>query len=476
MTRGMIISLVSAASAITAARAQPPSAPPPVPAAASPIPNTPSAEPPPGDPAEPPKAEAPKAGDVKQGVTKSEKRDPPPASPTNPLEERLNLKPTIELRGRIEAEAVMASQSQASKAEIGNLQNGYGFRRVRLGAQGTIGDSASWVSEVELAGGNVRLRDVFVGLDAIPGVRQIRIGHFREPFSLEGMTSSNFITFLERSPLNVLSPTRNWGVCGFWWPDDERVLFSLGTFRDGTPSSGQSTGDGGNWAYTTRLTGLPVYEPDGEVFRLVHLGGSFSQRVPPNGVINFTPRTGSNLLTVEDNPGSPFLPTLDIPANGYQLYNLQAASVFGPFSLQGEWTAAMVQQTNAGAVFVHGVYVYGSYFLTGEHRGYNRTRGSFDRVDVLRPLIRSRTDPRGGLGAVELAARFSYLNFNSANLPPDSNGMLAGTRLYELTLGANWYLNSYTRVMLNYTAGVPEKVGFSPAVAHVFGIRTAIYW
>jgi phosphate-selective porin OprO/OprP len=409
-------------------------------------------------------------------VVPPEKRDPPAVSVTNPLEERLNLTPTIQVRGRVEADAVMAAQSAQSQAAIGDLQNGYGFRRVRLGAQGTVGDSASWVSEVELAGGNVRLRDVFVGLDAIPGVRQIRVGHFREPYSLEGMTSSNFITFLERSPQNVLAPARNWGVCGFWWPDDERVLFSLGVFRDATPSNGQSFGDGDNWAYTTRLTGLPVYESNGEDFRLVHLGGAFSQRVPPNGVLNFTPRTGSSLLTVEDNPGSPFIPPLDIPANSYQLYNLQAAGVFGPWSLQGEWSAAAVQQTAAGLVFVHGVYVYGSYFLTGEHRGYNRTRGSFDRVDVLRPLIRSRTDPRGGWGAVELAARFSYLDFDSPNLPPDASGASARTKLYELTVGANWYLNSNTRIMIDYTAGMPDKAGAGQTVAHLFGVRTALYW
>src|SRR5262249_1423686 len=146
---------------------------------------------------------------------------------------------------------------------------------------------------------------------------------------------------------------------------------------------------------------------------------------------------------------------------------LQAAGVRGPFSVQGEWSAAVVQQTNAGVVFAHGIYVYGSYFLTGEHRGYNRTRGSFDQVDVLRPLIRPRTDPRGGCGAIELAARFSYLNFDSPNLPLDVNGVPAGTRLYEMTFGVNWYLNSYTRIMLNYAAGFPDRTGFSPTVAHI---------
>ena len=391
------------------------------------------------------------------------------------LAQPLRLQPTFVMRGRIETEVVVAAQSAQSQEAIGDLENGYGFRRVRLGAQGSIGDAASWVSEVELAGGNVRLRDVFVGLDALPGVRQVRIGHFREPYSLEGMTSTNFMTLLERSPLNPISPARNWGVCGFWWPDEERVLFSAGAFRDGTPNSGQSTGDGANWAYTVRLTGLPVYEPDAAVYRLLHLGGAFSQRTPPNGVASFTPRTGSNLLTVEDNPGSPFLPSVDFRTNSYQLYNLQAAGVYGPCSLQGEWQAAYVNQVNAGPVFVHGVYLLGSYFLTGEHRGYNRTRGSFDRVDVQRPLLRDRTDPRGGYGAVELTGRISYFDFDSPNLPPDVNGNPSATRLYEVTFGTNWYLNSNTRIMLNYTAAISDRVG-GATVAHIFGLRTALYW
>lgn len=404
----------------------------------------------------------------------------PLTDPTTPgkksiFDEPLNLKPTMQLRGRIEVEAVSSAQSQQSIDTIGNLQNGFGFRRVRLGAQGTIGDSSSWVSEVELAGGNVRLRDVFVGLDAIPYVSQIRTGHFREPYSLEGMTSSNFMTFLERSSINVLAPARNWGVCAYWWPDDQRMLFSTGVFRDGTPGSGQSLGDGNNWAYTTRFTSLPVYE-EGPTFRLIHIGGAFSQRYPPNGIITFTPRNSSNLVTVEDNPGSPFLPSVDIAANSYQLYNLQAAAVNGSFSVQAEWNAAMVQQTNAGGIFVNGAYIASSYFITGEHRSYNKTRGSFDRIDVLRPVIKDKGDPRGGYGAIEFTARASILDFASANLPLDSAGKPVGTMLYDITLGTNWYLNSNTRIMFNYTASIPDKIGYGASVANIFGLRTALYW
>ena len=89
----------------------------------------------------------------------------PPVAPTapaiNPLAERLGLTPTIELRGRLDVDAVTATQSSASKALLGDLENAYGFRRARLGAQGTVGTSARWVAEADFAGGGARPRGGF---------------------------------------------------------------------------------------------------------------------------------------------------------------------------------------------------------------------------------------------------------------------------------------------------------------------------
>ncbi|MBP3960176.1 hypothetical protein J8F10_33535 [Gemmata sp. G18] len=403
-----------------------------------------------------------------------------PPDTTNPLAERLGLKPTIELRGRIEADAVVVSQSTSSKALIGDLQNGYGFRRARLGAQGTVGDSARWVAEIDFANGNFRPRDLYVGLTALPGLRELRVGYFREPFSLEGATSSRFITFMERSPLNELDPARDWGVAGRWWTENERATFALGAFRVGTNNGGFSGGDDGNWAVTTRLTGLPIYANDEGIFRLIHIGGAFSHRVPPNGVVRYAPDAQSNILDVNDSPVSPFLPTINIPASSQQLYNLQAAAVFGPLSFQGEWFGTTIQQTGAGPVFLHGFYVDASYFLTGEHRGYDRTDAAFANVSVLRPLVRTPSTPATGFGAVELAARFAVGDFMSANLPKAPSGPFAtasqGAVLFQMTLGANWYLNDYTRIMVNYTMATPDARGTPALPVHVFGVRTALFW
>jgi phosphate-selective porin OprO and OprP len=403
----------------------------------------------------------------------------PPAA-ANPLAERLGLTPTFELRGRIEADAVLAAQSTSSMAQIGDLQNGYGFRRARLGAQGVVGTSARWIAEIDFANGNFRPRDLFVGLTALPGVNEVNVGYFREPFSLDGATSSRFITFMERSPLNVLDPARNWGVGGYWWPDSERALFAIGAFRTNTNNGGFSGGDNGNWAVTTRLTGLPVYVDSEGVFRLVHIGAAFSNRKPPNGVVTYTPNPQSNLLDVSDSPASPFLQTINVPANSQQLYNLQSAAVFGPLSVQGEWFGTAIQQTGAGVVFLHGFYIESSYFLTGEHRGYDRRDAGFSRVSVHRPLVRTDGAPRTGFGAFEVAARFAVADFGSPNLPPTTNGASGftptATVLYQATFGLNWYLNDYTRVMFNYTMAVPDAPGAPALPVHLFGLRTAIFW
>ena len=125
-------------------------------------------------------------------------------------------------------------------------------------AQGNFGASTGWVAEADFAGG-LRLADFYVGLDAIPSVHQVRVGYFREPFSLEGATSSNVISFMERSTLNQFDPARNRGIAGSWLSDDSRMSLTVGGFRDDTSSTGISVSNQGCWAVTSRATMLPIY-------------------------------------------------------------------------------------------------------------------------------------------------------------------------------------------------------------------------
>ncbi|HWL11265.1 MAG TPA: porin [Planctomicrobium sp.] len=120
------------------------------------------------------------------------------------------------------------------------------------------------------------LRDLFIGFRNPGDLHEIRVGHFREPFSLEGSTSVNSFAFMERSPINALDPARNWGLAWFGWNEQEDSTFAIGLFQSGTGPSDFQGGDGDDTAVTARWTMLPYEEGD----RLIHLGFALSSRLP----------------------------------------------------------------------------------------------------------------------------------------------------------------------------------------------------
>lgn len=394
------------------------------------------------------------------------------------LAAREDAKPGIELRGRIQADAIMVNQSEKDKAIIGNVQNATGFRRARLGAQGLVGEQVHWITEFDFAGGDISFKDVFIGLSQLPIVDRVRVGHQVEPFSLEGYTNSNYFPFIERSPIDSLDPARNWGVLMLSYTQSQRATLMLGAFRSGTSNeSGNDIGDGNDMAYDIRVTGLPWYDAASEGRYLMHVGAAFSQRFPKNDVVNFNQGPQSSLLNASDNPGSPFIPTISIPASQYQLYNLDWALVLGALSFQAEWSAAAVNQIGGGPVFLNGFYMFSSYFLTGENRQYLPRDGTFGMTRVRRPFLclKDKHQFGRGPGAWELTARFAYADFASANIPPQ-NGLKVGDNEAETTLGVNWYLNDYARLMFNYVHAVVVDPNFGPSYADAFFLRTAIFW
>jgi len=424
-------------------------------------------------PAEPPALPTPAA------------RPADPPSP-DPAPVGLNLQeapapkdPTIKLRGRIEADSDTVTQSPKDKALFGNFQDAVGFRRLRLGSEGTAGDVTRWVAEVDFAGGNVALKDAFLAIDHLPYLREIRVGHMAEPFSLEGQIRSVWFPFTERSPAFTFDPARNWGVGFFSYTDDQRLVVQAGLFKSGTDSTGTDVGDGNDLAYTARIVGLPWYEETDDSLHMLHVGGAASQRYAKDNTVSFNQGPQSSLLqSGSDNPRTPFVPAVSIPANQYQLYNLQSAVVLGPLSFQAEWDATRVEQIGGGPVVLSGWYVQASYFLTGEHRNYNREVGTFWEPTVRRPFV--CTDGRSavaqGPGAWEVAARLAYLDFDSPNLPRGSNGLPVGTRQTTITVGLNWYLNDNARIMVDWVHTIPTFPPFGSSAADLVTVRSAVFW
>lgn len=383
---------------------------------------------------------------------------------------------TLRLRGRIDTDAIWSTQSPANMMTFGDLSDVVGLRRARIGAEGELGQNNRYIAEIDLASGFVVPRDVYFATGDRSAIGEGQIGHMREPFSLEGGTSARYFAFLERSPINVLDPARNWGVGFFRKNPNGNTTLGLGVFHAGTDASDFQGGDGSTVGLTGRVTTALVDEQDGE--RLLHLGLALSERVPENGVILINQQPRSPLLDLGDSSTTPFVSVIRIPASFQQLINLQFAAARGPAWTQAEWYGSFIDQTGGGTVFFHGCHVDGGFFLTGEHREYKSSEGVFGGIHVNRPWLRcfdDRSRPRG-VGAWEVTARFAYLDFFDSDTPLGPSSQQLGIQLPQTTVGLNWYMSDRVRLMFNYSYVVPNEINTGTSTASIFASRLAVFW
>jgi phosphate-selective porin OprO/OprP len=321
------------------------------------------------------------------------------------------------------------------RADVGEeFPDGTEFRRARLAVSGVFEETTEFKAEYEFARGEAGLRDVYVGLRELPVVGGVRIGHFKEPFSLQQLISDRYLIFIERSLADVFAPARNTGIMignsfgrGTWY---------AGYFRE---ADGFGNGSGGGDSHGTgRVTFLPVDSEDGS--RLVHLGVAGSLRNPAGDNLVFAARPEVNLAPRVVNTG-------DVDATEEILLGAEAAGVFGPFSVQGEFMQAMVEADLAGDPTFMGSYAEASWMLTGEHRNYSRRSGTFDRLRPNSPFKGSGSGP----GAWEIAARWSFLDLTDENV--------AGGEVTDVSAALNWYINSNFRLMNNYVHSEVEDSG-----------------
>lgn len=324
---------------------------------------------------------------------------------------------------------------------IGDLLDGTEFRSARMYMSGSIYDEIDYKVQFDFAPSSTEFKDVYLGFRHFPG-GYLKVGHFKEPFGLEELTSSRFITFMERSLANAFVPGRNTGFAISSPALDNRMTWAAGVFRESSsvaPDHGKQQSEGG-YNITGRITALPWYEDDGA--KLLHVGVAYSLRDPKN-TERFKSRPEAHLAPY-------FVDTTAVAANRTSLLGLEGALVNGPFSVQGEYMVAEIDQSdNSSGATLDGFYVQGSYFLTGEHRNYSTAKGAFGRV---KPKENFRFGEKG-LGAWEIATRYSQIDLSDSGIN--------GGKLKDITIGLNWHLNPNTRIMWNYIRSTLDGVGDS---------------
>jgi phosphate-selective porin OprO/OprP len=324
-------------------------------------------------------------------------------------------------------------------------QDYFEFRRLRLLADGAGYGVFDFRLQIDIepeSGDGVPtpvtdVKDAYLTMHEIAVVQRARIGNFFVPFSLEQVTNDTNNIFLERSiPSNgVFAADREVGVATYGINAAQSVTWSFGAFIDNISESlKERIDDNQGCRLSSRFTWLPYYDELSKGRYLIHTGVGLLFTDDHDNLVRFRARPQLH--------EGPFL--IDsglLAASTYTTGNVELATVWGPFSLQSEWFLSTVNRTAGEDVFLYGGYLYGSYFLTGEHRIYERFGQHGAQFGRNVPFTNFFLVPGClGWGAWEAKVRSSYLDLSE----------LDRGRYNDLTAGFNWYWTERIRVMFDW--------------------------
>lgn len=366
--------------------------------------------------------------------------------------------------GRVFCDWTFIKAQERLQTTLGENQiDGVEFRKARMKFYGTIYEHVEYEFQMDFAKSQEpKFKDAYLGLTDVPYVGNIRMGQFKEPFGLEEETSGKFITFMERASPEVFSPGRNTGIMLRNTLLDKRFMWAAGIFRD-VDEVGEGKSETGLYNFTTRLTGLPYWEDES---KFLHVGCAYSYRSPENGEVRYKTEPESHLFMDEVVNTTKIGDDVGTSVKFLQLVGPEVAFVWGPASLQWQGVKTYVDQlTGTDNLQFNGYYLETSYFLTGEHRRYDRSDADWRRI-----LPNENFMEDGGLGAWEVAARYSQLDL--------TNGPVTGGYMENYTLGLNWHLNPNTKIKFNWVHSEVKDGddGDINGNANIFMLRFQIDW
>jgi phosphate-selective porin OprO/OprP len=345
---------------------------------------------------------------------------------------------SLKFGGRIQADYTFASADDEVEAALGaaNFEDGFEFRRARLFFEGTIYDRVELKAQYDFAAeGDPTFKDVWIGLQH-GGDGIVQFGHFKEPFSLEEITSSKYLAFLERSlPVEAFAPRRNSGI-GVNGASGDTLNWGVGAFYEADDFAVSAHEDRIN--LTGRVGFRPIYEDKGR--RMVHLGLAVTDKqVEDGGSLRFRARPEAHFTTRMIDTGN-------FAADSALILGGEVAGVMDRFWFAAEYMLNDVDAPAVGDPTFSGYYAQAGFYLTDDYRRFKPGEGAFDRQKPS-----GNWDASGGPGAWEIVARFSSLDLTD-------QGIVGGEQ-DDITLGVNWYLNPATRLMLNLVHADADGLG-----------------
>ena len=382
----------------------------------------------------------------------------------------------FKVRGRLMGDYESIDQDEAITGEP-NV-NAAELRRARIGVEGVVFYDWKYKFEMDFAGDGSEVKDAYIAYaNWAPSWEksEILLGQFKTANSLEDMTSSRFITFMERAAwIEAFGVDRQIGA-GIW-AGDEHWSFQTGYFGGNT--SNQETWFDTESTFSVRGTVAPINNDT----TVVHLGANYRHRdAGTSDETGFASLFEYRARAADLHLADRFVATPVIGEND-DLFVLEGAVVYNRFSVQGEYAQLETDVAPGIAPGVsptyNGWYIEGSIFLTNDMRNYEADEGAFGRVKPKNPFYGGS----GGWGAWQLAGKYDVLDLSDGaaaiNASTAPNAVLCEECGEQKTwlIGLNWWMTDYTALKFNVTQSEIEGGVNDGATITGFGMRAQIDW
>lgn len=359
---------------------------------------------------------------------------------------------TMSIRGRAHLDMGSYNISDSDSAKLNTLgasstglNSGANFRRGELGAEGTF--MRDWGYKMNFQWGDSgnekagTIKDLYLSYNGIKGI-SLMAGAIQTPMSLDDVTSSNDITFIERATASNLATSLGAGDgrISFGAKGNTDNLYASLFYTTETVGQANTSNEGSNIVGRTAYRFKPADKTN------VHLGLSGTYAMDPSanggtaGSVRFRDRPE---LRVDP---SRLIDTGSIAAKNAYVFGPELAANYGPVKVQGEYYTYKIDRVGTlPDPDFNSWYVQASWVLTGEEYKYSMEDAAYKGVKPASPFTFG-----GGTGAWEVAARYSQTDLNYKDHLTSANGGIAGGKQDIITVGLNWYPINNVRAMLEY--------------------------
>lgn len=353
------------------------------------------------------------------------------------------------------------------RADQGTLKSQFFIPRQRWYITGRATKNVEFYTVINRGYGPLDLLDAFLTLSASDQLR-LRVGRMKTPFSYEYFSiAEGDLIAPERSLwAGNLSGNRENGAMFIGNLAKKRIGYAAGIFNGPRRSFQDFNSDKDLYLYLNFRPFLTstTFKP----FKYLNVGGAV------NGGFENNPLQPNAFRTANDQTNNSAAASLsptfltfnnNVTELGRRMaWDAHIVWFYNSLMLISEYGGGFQGYSTDGLhstkVPFESFMVQGTYFITGER--YTR------RVNLIRPL-RDFGFKKGkfGIGAIEVHSRFSELNIGrdifAAGLA-DPNQWT--NQAYIVDVGANWYLNYYTKIYLDWqhavygnpvTTGVPNR-------------------